>query len=74
VLDHHEDVEAAQQDGVNMREVDREDRLGLRGEELPPGRAGASRRRIEAGGLEDRPRGGRGDRMAEADELAWLRR
>jgi hypothetical protein len=35
VLDHDEDVEAAQEDGVNMGEVDREDRVGLRGEELP---------------------------------------
>jgi hypothetical protein len=70
VLDYHENVEAAQEDGVNTREVDREDGLGLRGEELPPGRAGASRSGIEAGGLEDRPDGGGGDRMAEADELA----
>ena len=70
VLDHHEDVEAAQEDGVDVGEVDREDRLGLRGEELSPGWAGASRGGIEAGGLEDRPHGGRGDRMAEADQLA----
>jgi hypothetical protein len=36
VLDHDEDVEAAQEDGVNVSEVDREDRVGLCGEELSP--------------------------------------
>jgi hypothetical protein len=49
VLDHHQDVEAAQEDGVDVGEVDREDRVGLRGEELSPGRAGASLRGVEAG-------------------------
>jgi hypothetical protein len=43
VLDHHEDVEAAQEDGVDVGEVDREDRVGLRGQELPPGSSGPSR-------------------------------
>jgi len=40
VLDHHEHIEAAQEDGVDVGEVDREDRLGLRGQELSPGRSG----------------------------------
>ena len=31
VLDHHEDVEAAQEHGVDVGEVDRENRVGLRG-------------------------------------------
>jgi hypothetical protein len=39
VLDHHQDVEAAQEDGVDVGEVDREDRVRLCGEELPPGRS-----------------------------------
>ena len=43
VLDHHEHVEAAQEDGVDVGEVDREDRLGLGGEELSPGRSGPAR-------------------------------
>jgi hypothetical protein len=43
VLDHHQDVEAAQENGVNVGEVDREDRMGLRGQELSPGRSGPSR-------------------------------
>jgi hypothetical protein len=54
VLDHHEDVEAAEEDGVDVGEVDREDRVGLCGEELSPGWAGASRGGVEAGGLEAR--------------------
>ena len=48
VLDHDEDVEAAQEDGVDVGEVDREDRMGLRGQELSPGRPGPSGRGIEA--------------------------
>jgi hypothetical protein len=51
-------------------EVDREDRLGLCGEELSPGRAGPSRGRVEASALEDRPYRGGGDLVAESDELA----
>jgi hypothetical protein len=39
VLDHDQDVEAAQEDGVDVGEVDREDRVGLRGQELAPGRS-----------------------------------
>jgi hypothetical protein len=41
VLDHDQDVEAAEEDGVDVGEVDREDRVGLGGEELAPGRSGA---------------------------------
>ena len=51
VLDHHEDVEAAQEDGVDVSEIDREDRSGLRGEELSPGRTGPSWRGIESRAL-----------------------
>ena len=40
VLDHHEYVQAAEQDGVDVGEVDRKDPMGRRGEELSPGRAG----------------------------------
>ena len=49
VFDHDEDVEAAQEDGVDVGEVDREDRMGLRGQELWPGRPGPSGRGIESG-------------------------
>ena len=54
-LYHYQHVKAAQEDRVNVGEVDREDRAGLRGQELSPARPGASRSRIEAGFLEDRP-------------------
>jgi hypothetical protein len=39
MLDHDQHVETAQEDRVDVGEVDREDRVGLRGEELTPGRA-----------------------------------
>jgi hypothetical protein len=52
VLDHHQDVEAAQEDGVDVGEVDGEDRVGLRGEELSPGWSGPLRGGIDAGGLQ----------------------
>ena len=48
VLDHDEDVEAAQEHGVDVGEGDREDRVGLGGQELSPGRPPPSRRGIEA--------------------------
>ena len=35
VVDHDQDVEAAQEDDVNVGEVDREDPVRLRGQELP---------------------------------------
>jgi hypothetical protein len=41
VLDHDEQVEAAEEDGVDVGEVDREDRVGLRGDDLSPGRSGS---------------------------------
>jgi hypothetical protein len=51
VLDHHEHVEAAQEDGVDVGEVDGEDRVGLRGQELAPGWSGPVRSGIDPGGL-----------------------
>jgi hypothetical protein len=43
VLDHHEHIKGGAGDGVDVREVNREDRVGLGGEELLPGRPGPSR-------------------------------
>ena len=57
VLDDDDDVEAAQEDGVDVGKVDGEDGVGLCGEELAPGRTGPSGRGIEAGVLQDRPEG-----------------
>ena len=70
VLDHHEHVEAAQEDGVDVGEVDREDCLGLRGEELTPARPGPVRGGIDPGDLQDLPHRRRGDLVAETDQLA----
>jgi hypothetical protein len=53
VLDHDENVEAAQEHGVDVGEIDREDRVGLRGQELSPGGPGSSGRWIEPRVLED---------------------
>jgi hypothetical protein len=39
MLDHDEQVEPAEEDGVDVGEVDREDRVGLCRQELSPGRA-----------------------------------
>ena len=55
VLDHDEHIEAAQEDGVDVGEVDGEDCVGLRGQELAPGRSGPVRGRIDPGGLQDSP-------------------
>ena len=57
VLDHHEDVEAAQEDRVDVGEVDGEDRSGLRGQELAPGRPRSSWGGIETRGFQDGPHG-----------------
>jgi hypothetical protein len=70
VLDHHQDVEAAEEDGVDVGEVDGEDGAGLRGEELSPGRAGPQGSGLDARGLEDHPHGGGGEMVAESDQLA----
>jgi hypothetical protein len=57
VFDHEQDVEAAQEDGVDVGEVDGEDGVGLCGQELSPGRTGPAGRGIESGVLQDRPDG-----------------
>ena len=69
VLDHDEHVQPAEQDGVDVGEVGRKDRVSLRCQELPPGRAGPQGSGVDAGGREDLPdRGGRYP-VAESDEL-----
>jgi hypothetical protein len=70
VLDHDQRVDALQEDGVNVHEIGRQDPAGLPGEELFPGRTGASGCRIDPGFVEDLPyRGGR-NMVAEPGELA----
>jgi len=41
VLDHDQRVDAPQQHGVHVDEVDGDDATGLRSQELPPGRPAA---------------------------------
>jgi hypothetical protein len=53
VLDECQDVLPAQQDCVDVQEVDGEDPGGLRVQELPPGRAVAARRGIDARGTQE---------------------
>ena len=53
MLDHDQHVETAQEDGVDVGEVDGEDRAGLRAGELLPGRTGPSWRGIESRLLQD---------------------
>jgi hypothetical protein len=57
VLDNDENVEAAQEDRVDVGEVHGEDRVGLRGQELSPGRPRAAGSRIESRALQDPPDG-----------------
>ena len=70
VLDHDQRVDAPQQHGVHVDEVDGDDAAGLRGQELLPGRAGAAGRGIDPGIMQDLPDRGGGDRVAEPDQLA----
>ena len=70
VLDHQQDVQAAEEDGVDVGEVDGKDRVGLRAEELRPGGTGPTRRRIESRVLQNLPDSRRGHGIAEADQLA----
>jgi hypothetical protein len=53
-----------------VQEVDGEDPGGLGLQELPPGRACASRRRVNARGMQDLPHGGRRNGEAEFRQLA----
>ena len=57
VLDDEQHVKPAEKDGVDVEEVNRGDCLGLGGQELFPARGCASRRGVDAGGLEDFPDG-----------------
>jgi hypothetical protein len=47
-LDHKQHVQPLEQDRVDVEEVARQHALGLRGQELPPGAARATRCRIDA--------------------------
>ena len=70
VLDEHQHVYALQQHGVHVQEINREDPGGLGCQELPPRRAGPTRRRIDARSAQDLPHGRRRNCHAELHELA----
>jgi hypothetical protein len=55
VLDHGQDVGLGAIQQVDDEEVAGQDSLGLRTQELRPGRTGPSRRGVDAVGLEDLP-------------------
>jgi hypothetical protein len=55
VLDDDQGVDAAQEHGVHVDEIGREDAAGLRGQKLRSGRASAAEYRVGPGGVQDLP-------------------
>jgi hypothetical protein len=70
VLDDEERVEPVQGDGVEVEQVAGDDALGLRREELRPGRSGPLRYWVDPRRAQDLPDGGGSDLVAESGELA----
>lgn len=70
VLDDDQGVDAPQEHGVHVDEVDCEDAAGLRGQELLPSRARAAGRGSDTGVMHGLPHRGGRDRVAEPDEFA----
>jgi hypothetical protein len=70
VFDEDQHVDPAEQDRVHGEEVARDDGVRLGGQELLPRRAGASRRRVDAGGSQDLPHGRRRDPVPETGQFA----
>ena len=70
VLDEHQDIGLFEQHCAGVQEIYGENPGGLSGEELPPGRASAARRRIDARGMQDLPDGGRRNGDAGLGQLA----
>jgi hypothetical protein len=69
VLDHGQDVGLGAVEQVDAEEVARQDRLGLRTQELRPGWPGPSWRGIDAVSLEDLPYGRRSDLDSQAGQF-----
>ena len=70
VLDDDQGIDATEQHGIHMDEVDGEDAAGLRGQELLPRWARAAGCGVDPSGMQDLPHCGAGDRVAEFDEFA----
>jgi hypothetical protein len=66
VLDRDQRIEPSEKYGVHVHKVHGQDGLGLRGEELAPGRARPTRCGIDTGVVQDLPYGGGGDAMGRA--------
>jgi hypothetical protein len=69
MLDEEQDVQAAQEHGIDVEEVRREDRSGLPGQERPPGLPGPPGCGIDARVLEDLPHHRWRDLVTEAGQL-----
>jgi len=72
VLDHGQDVRPGAVEQVDGEEVARQDRLGLRAQELGPGWPGATWRGVDSGLLQDLPHRRGRDRHSQAGQLAVL--
>ena len=70
VLDEKQDVQTPQGHGVDVEEVDRQDRLRLGIQERPPGLPGPPGRGVDARLLQDLPHSRWRHLMAQADQLA----
>ena len=70
VLDHGQDAGLGAVKQVDREEVARQDRVGLRAQELRPGRTVQPPGGLEAAGPEDLPHGGRCDLNSEAGQFA----
>jgi hypothetical protein len=68
-LHHEQHVDPDQTDGVHVQEIAGEDALGLRGQELGPGRARPSRRGADSGAVEDDPHGAGPDVVAQVGQF-----
>ena len=70
MLDEHQHVQALQQHGVHVQEIDCDDPGGLGAQELPPARPRAPRCRIDPRSMQNFPHGRRRHCHAELHEFA----
>jgi hypothetical protein len=69
VLDEHQHVQPLEHHRLDDQEFAGDDGARLSGEELPPGGPGPPRRGIDAGGVQDLPHRGCGDRVPEPGQF-----
>lgn len=74
MLDHGQDVSLGAVEQAGRKEAARQDRLGLRTQELRPGWPGPSRCGVDAVGLEDLPYGRRRALNSQAGQFPWILR